>query len=116
MEVKDSPFGNEIGKDFENKPTVASHTGNGNAVGSNDDFLNLNYNATSRQVSQSNTVLPPRPLISAARSPRAARRNGAFIARGRIPTSSASNSNNDFEEPTPPCSEHDDGRDNTFSD
>ncbi|TRX96231.1 hypothetical protein FHL15_002955 [Xylaria flabelliformis] len=33
-------IGNEVGKDIENKPTVASHNGNGNAVGSNNDFLN----------------------------------------------------------------------------
>ncbi|KAI0194147.1 hypothetical protein EV127DRAFT_423470 [Xylaria flabelliformis] len=35
-------IGYEIGKDIENKPTVASHNGNGNAVGSNNDFLNIN--------------------------------------------------------------------------
>ncbi|KAI8947418.1 hypothetical protein F4801DRAFT_512711 [Xylaria longipes] len=42
----------------------------------------------------------PRPIQTA-------RRSGAFVARGRIPTSSAYDSNNDFDEPPPPYSEYD---------
>ncbi|KAI1745842.1 hypothetical protein F4680DRAFT_399343 [Xylaria scruposa] len=51
-------------------------------------------------------------LVSAAGSHRTnqtSRRSGAFVARSRIPTSSASSSNYDFEDPPPPYSEHDDG-------
>ncbi|KAI0449624.1 hypothetical protein F5B21DRAFT_35452 [Xylaria acuta] len=42
------------------------------------------------------------------RTKQTARRSGAFVARGRIPTSSAiDSSNNDFDEPPPPYSEYD---------
>ncbi|KAI0472367.1 hypothetical protein F4859DRAFT_102373 [Xylaria cf. heliscus] len=46
------------------------------------------------------TVGPPR-------IDRSARRSGAFFARGRIPTSSAYDSDNDSDEPPPPYSEYD---------
>ncbi|KAJ2985469.1 hypothetical protein NUW58_g5513 [Xylaria curta] len=41
------------------------------------------------------------------RAKQTARRSGAFVARGRVPTSGAFSSSNDFEEPPPPYSEYD---------
>ncbi|KAI1753692.1 hypothetical protein F4782DRAFT_65608 [Xylaria castorea] len=55
------------------------------------------------------TDRPPRPMQTA-------RRSGAFVARGRIPTSSAYDSSNDFDESPPPYGEYDRDDDSDRSD
>ncbi|KAI3340315.1 hypothetical protein F4824DRAFT_417556 [Ustulina deusta] len=50
------------------------------------------------------------------RTKQTAPRSGAFVARGRIPTSSAFGSNGGFDEPPPPYQEYDDDDDSDDSD
>ncbi|KAI0426611.1 hypothetical protein F5Y09DRAFT_345502 [Xylaria sp. FL1042] len=58
--------------------------------------------------SRGSTSTTPTAAGGPYRTKQTARRSGAFVARGRIPSSSAFDSNRDFDEPPPPYREYDD--------